>query len=162
MTGEINKKRGIAIFYTVIVAGIVLVVSYSISQIAFREVTFASLGKRSQQAFYAASSGLECALYWDLKHDQFVSSVFGDVEAVEISCAGSVYAAGYLVPSQDGNIHTTTFQMEDLGVTGDSCAEIIIEKTWNDPILSTRIVSEGIDDCNTSARKVERAIEVTY
>jgi hypothetical protein len=44
----------------------VLAVGASIINIALKQVILSGAGRESQFAFYAANTGLECALYWDL------------------------------------------------------------------------------------------------
>lgn len=180
LTGASNQ-RGIAIFYAVVVGGLVLVMSFAITQIAFREVRFSALSSRSQHAFYASNSGLECALYWDLKEAQFSTQVFpNDINEKDIECAGDKVAdfeQSYTPPdpntgsntgtSPDGTgpygTYTSTFTVNGLGIDGDSCADVEVLKNWGGSSeLKTTILVNGRDNCSASGRGIERSIEVEY
>lgn len=52
-------------FIAVVIMTVLLLVSFAVVNIAIKGTIFASSGRDSQLAFYAADAGLECALYWD-------------------------------------------------------------------------------------------------
>lgn len=88
-----ERKSGFVLLFSVLVSGIVLAVGLGIISITLKELLLSNTGKDSQYAFYAADSGLECALYWDLKHEKSPfgasdGSIFGD------SGTGSAPASG--------------------------------------------------------------------
>lgn len=58
-------KNGFALLLSLIVTSILLVVGLGVSGVAFREIQLSGFGNQSEIAFYAAETGLECALYWD-------------------------------------------------------------------------------------------------
>lgn len=82
------KNRGITLFISVVIMGILLLVSFVVVDIAIKNTFFASTGKDSQLAFFAADSGIECALYWDSKADAFntgASASWAEVHIMEFS-----------------------------------------------------------------------------
>lgn len=129
---------------------IVLVVGLGVFDIILGEIILSIAGRESQKSFYAADSGIECALYWDLKQLSFNSSSY------TINCAGKEIQ-GNIVAS------TTTF---DLTFDNNACARVTVDKA-NPPqtILTSRgynISGEsGLCDSNSS-KKVERAMRNTY
>lgn len=66
---EINTKKGFTLLFAVLVSVLVLSVGASVISVALKQSILSSTGRESQFAFYAANSGLECALFWDLNPD---------------------------------------------------------------------------------------------
>lgn len=74
---KFESQRGMTLFIAVTIMAILLLISYAVANIAVKGTQFATSGRDSQIAFYAADAGLECALYWDSKHDSFATSTSG-------------------------------------------------------------------------------------
>ncbi len=62
-----NRKRGFTIFFAVLVASLALAVGVVIYDLLIRSLSLSQVATQSQYAIYAADTGAECALYWDLK-----------------------------------------------------------------------------------------------
>lgn len=166
------------LFIAVVIMGILLFISFAVINITLKATLFASSGRDSQYAFYAADAGIECAIYWDSKFDKFATSTSG----ASISCANPVVpppdniVAGQTIP---GNASLTL-----IGGGGDAdqtsifyftmnqglnpvpyCAIVTVKKYYDGSpkILKTYIKSKGYNTCDTfNSRRVERGIEVTY
>lgn len=162
-----KKNQGIALLLAITVTGLLLLVSLAISNIAFRELLLSSTGRESQVAFFAANSGIECALYWDQKHSDIFAtsseSVVADPQV--LSCGNN---DGVEVTSEEsGAYYRNSFHFD---IQPSSCAEVIVDKIENvtsDPSvmsIHTKIQSRGYNTlCDgISSRKLERAIEVNY
>lgn len=63
---DTKKQQGFTILYAMIISSIVLATVLSIAAISLKQRNISGLGENSQLAFYAANSGMECALYWAL------------------------------------------------------------------------------------------------
>jgi hypothetical protein len=61
-----DNKKGFTLLFAILVSIMVLAVGASIINISLKQVILSSSGRESQFAFYAANTGLECALFWDL------------------------------------------------------------------------------------------------
>ncbi len=61
-----SKKKGFTLLFAILVSVLVLAVGASMISIALKQVILSGAGRESQYAFYAANTGIECALYWDL------------------------------------------------------------------------------------------------
>src|SRR3989338_7115501 len=87
-----ENKKGITLFIAVVIMGILLLISFAVINITLKATLFASSGKASQYAFFAADAGIECAIYWDSK---FEPSKF-DVSAngSPINCGGHSISTG--------------------------------------------------------------------
>ncbi len=145
-----NKKSGFVILFTALISTIVLAIALGIANLSFREVLLSSSARDGEFAFFAADTGAECALYWDIRQVAFGSTL------VVPSChTGAV----------DMRASSSPFEFRfDTGESG--CAVVTVDK--NDPTV-TKIESLGynvpcatLDIVPLPPRLVERAIRVTY
>ncbi len=144
-----NLQKGFVILFTVLVSSIVLAIALGITNIALKEVLLSGSARDGEYAFFAADTGAECALYWDIKH-----AAFGQTP---------------IVPDCRGSSVTMTASSSPFIFNFDSasgCAVVTVDKS--DPTI-TKIESLGYNmDCNVlqttpeNPRIVERAIRVTY
>lgn len=140
-----NSDRGFTLLLAVLITSIVLATSIEFSVFVLRELRVSAMGRESQKAFFAADSGAECVLYWDLKQDYFSTTT-----TRVISCAGNNYTVGG--PSGISNF--------TLNFDNDSCAAVTVDKT-NYP--ATEVRSYGHNTCDTSSpNRVERALNIIY
>lgn len=162
-----NKKvNGFVMLFAVVLTSIIMAIALGLAEMSLREVSFSSTGPQSNEAFFAADTGAECALYYDL---QGTKSFFG----VDPSSTDSLVATA--VPNCAGtalDLHQGTdvgpwiFYLPNLGASRKACAKVTVIKTLKPD--TTSIVSEGYNigegtDCaSTSVRRVERRLEVNY
>jgi len=140
-----NNEKGFTLLLAVLITSIILGISVGISVFVIRELLISSTGRESQKAFFAADSGVECALYWDFKQNAFATS-----STRVISCAGSS-------PTVGGVSGISEF---DLTFTNGACTHIKVDKTVP---FSTTIDSAGHNTCNLSdPNRVERTLRVSY
>lgn len=129
---KIKEQKGFTLLFAVLVSIMVLAVGTSIINISLKQVILSSAGRESQFAFYAANTGMECALYWDyngaiVNDDGTASYVFpppgGEARSdlTEIRCASSDITDGSqdnwdftsnLVQTVTNQLSTTVFQIE--------------------------------------------------
>jgi len=146
-----NNQRGFALFMSVVIAGTLLVIATGIVSLAVRQALLSTSARESQYAFYAADTGVECALYWDFKTGAFSpESPPSDIKCVETTT--TVGGGAYGVP--------TTFRLYFL--PQPYCVDVTVTKI-NVPVRKTYIDARGYNTCNEdNPRRVERAIRVTY
>ena len=163
---KISSKKGIALLFAVMLSAIFLSIALGVSSIALKELNFSSSAKDSDNAFFAADSGVECALY----NDKLDSTVFIEKGEPVIFCFG---VNRYEVKNSIGETSMDfSFNVSGLGSNGQSCVAVDVLKTIDrstDPmtILSTKITSKGYnlgrDDCSWNGEnRVERVLEVNY
>lgn len=156
---------GFTLLIAIVVTSIMLLISFVISNVALKQTVLSKAGTETQYAFYAADSGTDCALYWDLK-DSSVSA-FSTTTASTIYCNGQTISTGsqtiatnpqsssVIGGGGNGNA-TSTFQLN----FARGCAIVRIGKQYNG---TTNIDSRGYNTCNTSAiRRYERGINLSY
>ncbi|KKQ76891.1 MAG: hypothetical protein A3A96_04485 [Candidatus Zambryskibacteria bacterium RIFCSPLOWO2_01_FULL_39_39] len=167
---KFERNKGMTLFIAVTIMAILLVISYAVVNIAIKGSQFATSGRDSQFAFYAADSGIECALYWDSKFDSFATSTSGS----PISCGGSSLVANDTISGTTtltrigggGDANQTSFfgfVMNQGSNSVPHCAIVTVRKYYVGARLWTYIKSRGYNTCDVSnPRRLERGIEVSY
>lgn len=145
--------RGFTLLMSVLIASILLALGYEIYNLAVKEVTLSSAGRESQFAFFAADTGIECALHADVKLDAFATSS----PLTELDCGT---ATTTLARSTVGDDYITEFEFMLGGGTSIQCVNVRV--TREDPKRTT-IESYGHNTCDQDDPvRLERAIRVTY
>jgi len=165
-----RRQQGFTLLLAVLVASIFLAVAATVSVATSKNIIFSTSGRESQFAFYAADSGIECALYWDkigylsadgknhvtafpaggLGDDSTPDPVFGDAPG-NISCgpSGSITpgAASGIYASQNfisrGNKTATSIFTLSLNHVTKSCAIVLVTK-------SVATASDGSNSTSTT------------
>ena|SRR3989344_4786511 len=166
-----NSKKGFSIFIAVIVTGVLLIISFSVSNLSKSEVFFATTNRDSQYALFAADAGVECALYWDSKVEP---SAFATSSASTISCSSSSMSGGQAIAGTttlsriggggNGNpMSVFGFSLNSAQNPVTSCVIVTVNKFYTGSNLTTHIFSRGYNNCTIGdTRRVERGIEVRY
>ena len=140
-----------------VITGTLLLVSMGVVSLAVRESFLSSAGEESQYAFYAADSGIDCAVYWDVKNPQGYSAFATSTSSTIYCNQDANNPVNPLNPNVGGSsqsVFTMTFLPEPY------CATITVTKS-NDG--STKIESKGYNTCDTTnPRRVERAVRASY
>lgn len=164
MTSNLLRKntkdeRGIAIYIAVTVTGALILVSFAIISLALKQIVISSASRDSQAAFYASDSGVECALYWDLKNTG--GSLFSTSTGNQTISCNAVSSSVTKTVNGTTGVGTSTFSFTFL--PDPYCVNVLVVKNYSGPDLKTRIESRGYNSCSsTNARRVERAIMVNY
>ena len=151
-----DTPRGFTLLLAVLTSSILLALGFAIFNIINKEVVLTSAGRESQFAFYAADSGVECALYWDFQNNAFATSS----PLTDIQCGGASVA---LTRNYEpiGDTYTTTFSFSLGSTQSDPCSSVEVVRNHNP--TRTTIQSSGFNSCvTTNPRRIERAIRVQY
>jgi len=146
---HLESQRGIALFMALVVVSVLLLLTFSVSNITFRELVISSTVQESQIAFYAAESGIECAL-WNNKYFAFS----GSDDAPTPQCGGEEQFAR---DPADNN-----FWEIDYSLNG-SCSVVRVEvqdDDWGELDEVKTIISDGYSDC--ISRTVQRTEAVFF
>ena len=153
ITKKIKKNKGFVLLFAVVVSSIILAVTLAVANVSLKEIKFSTSAKDTNDAFFAADTGAECALFND-RSTQNKFLLAGP--AATITCANTnitpTFSAGFY-----------KFTIPSLGSTGQGCAIVTVDKS----VSPTAVVSKGYNvgdaSCNSSsANRVERQIELTY
>src|SRR3989344_3437475 len=148
---NLQNQKGIAVFIAIIAVSAILLIVLSIADIAFKEQILTYSGKDSKIAFYAADSGLECALYHDVKKPGFSFATPNDPLQVGIINCDGLPVNNPAITSGDPT--TQTIYSYNLSGTANSCTIVIVSKTdTGSPPIKTKIEASGYNNnCNTTA-----------
>ncbi len=154
-----KNQEGVTLYISIVVTSALLLVSLAIADVTMKQATLASINRDSHIAFFAADSGVECALYWDVKNISG-GSAFSTTTTSTISCNGDSNNP----ENQNivvGGTGTTTFQIQFNPET--YCAVVTVNKSYQGGSIQTFIESKGYNSCDANnPRRVERAVRVIY
>ena len=171
MKNKIKKSNsGFALLVSIVTTGILLLISFVVADVAFKQLIISSAYQSSQQAFYMADSGMECAQYWDVKNPNNTTiSAFATSTPGSILCNGQAVNTGKESVANGNPVATNPPQSSVIGGTspsifqinfGNSCAIVLVTKNADG---TTKIDSHGYNTCDSSAgRRYERGITTTY
>lgn len=182
-------QRGFTMLIAVVTGTILLLIAYGMASIALKQQVLNSSARESQLAFYAADSGLECALYLDAKFKAFAASEFQaqDVELSQYTDFSISDYCGYAINGEEQTISRKEFTVgADGKIEGgsdfeepveftvyygtkktDSCAKVIVKKSAvsggaTDGQLETIVDAKGYNTCEGSPRRLERGVQAVY
>lgn len=160
---ERKTQFGIVSLFSVIFMTIAITIATGVFTLLLGEFKIAGIQRESIKAFYAADSGIECALYWELRADSFSRITDeGPIWCGEENTQEDLSTQQYMGSSNKcllsgaTEICTNVFTMPLLN---GACAEIVVKKTYSTSGVVTEIRSRGKNRCNNPT--VERAAEVT-
>ena len=165
---KIKINKGFVLLFAVVISSIILAIALGVANIAFREVSFSVSGKDANDAFYAADTGAECALYFDKglsAHQAFPYTSPGGGFSI-INCANR--SIGFSNPPP-GAVMTSSFSIPPpLGNPGGPCANVTVVKDTSGAIPTVTITSDGSNNskdpnaCFPGTNSVSREIQVSY
>ncbi len=137
-----KKDKGFVILYAVTLVVVILSITMGVSEIALKENNFGTSAKDTDNAFYAADSGIE----YTLNNDKV--------------------ATNYPDPVP-GATNSWSLTVTNLGSDNKSCAKITITKDYTVTPMLTTIVADGYNigdaSCNsTNPNRVQRELKMTY
>lgn len=149
---NLNQTKGFTLFIAIVVMGVLLLIATGVVNLATRQALISSSGQESQHAFYAADTGIECALFWDVKNASGASA-FSTSTVSSINCNGT--------SANVGGSPVSTFSFT---LTPDPyCTTVTVTKAYVSNVLVTTIESKGYNTCAASnPRRVERAVRAIY
>ena len=172
-THHLKSKNGFVMLFSVLVSSLLVTIGLSIFNLTLKEITLSTAGRESQIAFYAANSGMECALYWDLKGDgtrgAFASNKDDKDGAAYVGaeCNDSkINNSGNVSESYDSSATTKfSFNIDEAG-NNTPCVNVTVKKKTETEAVSgktietTTIESQGNNIC-VGGRRVQRGLQST-
>lgn len=162
--GSVSRRQakasqgGFVLLYVIVISSIILAMTLSVGNIALKEIKFSTSARDTNDAFFAADTGAECALYNDRSD---INSFAGESEFIK--CLDPSRYIGLT-----GELTEWHFVLSGLGIEGKSCAKVKVTKYFNDPVITT-IISKGYNDnggyddgCDQGPNTIERQLEVKY
>lgn len=171
---KIQKNKGYTLLFAVLVSSVVLSVGISILTISKKEFLLSSSARESINAFYAADSGIECALYQDQTNNLFATTS-GNASIIIPSTSGCMNMPINASSTQNHALTDYSFKFDIKMQNSAACASIFTDKVlsqdgYGNWLSTTTITSKGYNiGWNTGAstcsdpspRRVERALKYT-
>jgi hypothetical protein len=139
MIKKIKKNKGFVLLFAVTLAAVFLSIALGIASVSLKEVNFSTSAKNTNDAFFAADSGVEQALYND-------------------NTIPNTYPSGIV----------TSFNISGLNNGGQGCAKVTVDKIPADQFSNdtTSITAYGYNtggsSCNKPPNVVERVLQTNY
>ncbi len=154
-----KKNKAFVLLFAVTLAAIFLSIALGISSVALKEINFSTSAKNTNDAFFSADTGVECALYYD-KIGAFTTST------VSMNCNNSSITA----VESPSLIWSFIVPKLDYGVSGgQGCAKVTVDKSGDVvPPATTTITADGFNQggggggCTPGATNVERVLQTSY
>ena len=156
MLNQQQNQRGFTLFIALVVMGTLLLIAAGIVSLATRQALISASAPESQQEFYAADTGIECALYWDVQN-------FTGISAFATSTGSTIFCNKDANNPDNqwvvGGSYTSVINRIDF-LPDPYCTIVTVSKGIDG---STKIESLGYNTCDLSnPRRVERAIRAIY
>lgn len=147
-----SHKRGFTLMLATLIASLLLILGASMFGITRKEIILSSIGRDSQFAFYAADSGAECALYWDIRHDVFSTTTPFTTARCDAQNLGTIQFTAFGTPM--------SFEYQPNGY----CARVSVTKNVSSPttVIYSRGYSTTCAGIEVNPRALERAVEILY
>jgi Tfp pilus assembly protein PilX len=150
MYKKFESKKGFTLLIAIVVTSMLLIISFVVANIAYKQLILANSNQESQYAFYNADSGIECAVYWDFKNG---------VSAFNQPLSGSPVCNGQALSISVVSTATTTFTL-NFSSPGKGCVVVNVGKYADG---TTIIDSKGYNICSGgSNKKLERGEKLSY
>lgn len=149
-----EREKGFTLMLATLVASVALALGTAIFSLAQKELTLSSVGRDSQFAFYAADSGAECALYWDIRFQLFPTST---AQTKQLTCDSEQKTTA--ASSINGKI-VSSFEYEPNGY----CAKVLVTKSGVNPrtVIHVDGYNTTCGNIQASSRALERSVELKY
>jgi len=156
-----RDERGVALLVAVLITSVAMLFSYAVTSIAVKELTLTQAGRDSQIAFYASNSGIECALFHDLRNNAF--DPYDTPSGDNIRCAGRDVSINATSLGLWPRRFTSGYFLIN-GQANGPCFDItIIKDQDSEGNITTSTESRGYNTCDLdSPRRLERALRATY
>lgn len=166
-----TSQRGFSMLFSVLASSLVLSIGLSIFNLTLKELILSSSGRESQFAFYAADSGAECSLYWDLEATNIFATSSSAYTPSNPAPECNTQPINITASPRTANSATTQFQF-DVYKPGEGsalwyCTKVKIVKTDVSGAIETVIESRGYNNrcallSTTDINRVERALRIKY
>ena len=154
---KLKMNKGFVLLFAVTLAAILLSIALGVANIALKEIKFTTSAKDTNDAFFAADTGAECALM----NDKDTDGTFGGHGVICLGGNVSVNDVSHTPP-------TWNFIIGPLGSNGKGCANVTVSKDSAILPIVTTIISKGYNigtgvcDGSGGSNIVEREVQVSY
>ena len=157
-----KKEKGYTLLFAVLVSSLVLAIGISILNVSKKEFLLATSARDSSEAFYAADSGLECAVYNDVATSNWAN--------LYLDCSFTNSGVMKTIDDTDKSVYTFHASLKDTYNSACTVVDVTKYKAAG-AVPNTGIVAKGYNlgwDKNNKkcdvpgVKKVERALYYSY
>ncbi len=154
ITKNIKKNKGFVILFAVMLSSIILAITLGVANITLKEIKFSTSAKDTNDAFFAADIGTECALLNDKSESNSFVSTGG---SGTVSCLGGTI-------SLSGDYPLWSFVLPGLGSGGQGCAKVTVDKSAAPTtVVNSKGYNMGDVSClSPNTDRVERELQATF
>jgi hypothetical protein len=149
-----SSGAGFVILFAVTLSAILLSIALGVSSIALKEIKFGTSAKDTDEAFFAADSGIECAVF----NDKSTGNSFTSFGSGDIQCLGNTIRLA-------GSYPVWSFILSGLGSQAQGCAQVTVDKSKALVVVVSKGYNNGGDIpefCTQGLNSIERQIELKY
>ena len=137
-----TQEDGFVILFAVLISSIILLIGMGMFRISIKETVLSSTARESTLAFFMADSGMECALYADIKGELFDIGVSAGTGTLDPCAQFNAWEGQY------GALHSTSttgnYRLHLGNENSSACADINVSLTESGLV---EIVSQGYNIC---------------
>lgn len=160
---HLKEQKGFTLLLAALVASLVLALATSIFGLVQKELILSSISRDSQYAFYAADTGAECALYWDVRYRYF--GLDEPSEGIPTPRCGEENICDEVNECirEGGDSQTMSFRFEPNGF----CVDVSVTKERSGSGVITSVInadgySRRCNDIEDFSRVLQRSVELRY
>jgi Tfp pilus assembly protein PilX len=178
-----KSNAGFALLFSILLASFLISLGISIFSVSLKEIQITTSERDSEDAYYAADSARECAIYNDIINGAFPTclnsscnlySINNNVTSqapqlpviVTVTCNGIPSTLNFYKFGLTFSATTTNFFQASSTSSSTPASDINITKTWDttnllNPKVDTTIETWG-HNTEIIGRRIERGLEFTY
>ncbi len=176
-----KSNAGFALLFSILLASFLISLGISIFSVSLKEIQITTSERDSEDAYYAADSARECAIYSDIRSGLFPACFSSDCSVNSLNETPNSFDVTLLIPIQVtcNNITSSLQFTRDRATTttdiiqnffqasstssSTPASDIRITKTWDatNQKVDTTIETWG-HNTEIIGRRIERGLEFTY
>ncbi len=164
MLNNAKQNRGFIILFAVTISSILLAIGLGVASITLKEFNFSGIGKKANEAFFAADTGIECALVNDQFGDRYFVQNPANSPNNQLPCLDATLVLTGAWPTWTFTVPANIVNPAN----PQGCVKVTISKddSTNAPYVDTTVRSQGYNaadaSCNPTSTSVERELVTTY
>ena len=158
----IMKKNGFTLLFAILVISVALSISLGATTLVVSQLGISRDTRNSLEAFYAASAGEECALYWDVQYKFDLNppgvSAFDPANpaTTQIECNNLNRNVGG--PPAAASSGTSVFEFD----LNNKCVQVTVEKTVSHTTITSRGRNTPCPFSSVPPGTFERIVQTDY
>ena len=158
---SLPARQGITLLMSVYISSAAILLGLGVYLLLFGELGLSGTAKGSILAFYAADTGIECGLYYDLvQKTVLATTTYGSSPAsFSINCNGGSQTGTFTRIGSSNNGGNFIFSFS---ASADSCVKVTVQKLESGQTIIDSF-GQNLSDCAIVSQKAsQRGLEVIY